>query len=127
MGLEVFELELFVEGVHELLPEILGFVDVLFAEADPDLDPEVEHQGRVEPRRYEPDPVDHFSFAVALPQEVEHQPLVDLLVVLVLAVDLEHEPAALGVLGVLPGGRDPIAEVVNRVDPPYLPVDLVAE
>ena len=127
VGLEVFELELLVEGVHELLLEVLGPVQVPFPERHPDFHSEVEQQGRVEPRRDEPDPVHLLALRVVLAQEVEDQPLVDFFVVLVLAVDLENEPASHSILGVLPSRRDAVTEVVNGVDLAELPVDQVAE
>ena len=62
-----------------------------------------------------------FAVVEILPQKIEHQIGVDLILVLLCPVDGKDESAAFLVLGVLPFGLNSFLEILDWVDfPPFI-------
>ena len=79
VGFEILDSKLLMELVDEDVAEMLHLVHLLLAERHPDLHPEVELEGRVELGGDEAQSVDLVVVGVARPQEIEHQPLVNVI------------------------------------------------
>ena len=97
---------------------------ILLVEVHPDLHP-VERLHIL--RRDEPEAVDVLRKIEILPQKVEDQVGVDLVLVGLLLTDREDETTALLVAGVFPLGLDSLLEVLDRVDPAPFVLNQVAE
>ena len=75
----------------------------------------------------EPEAADVLAVVEVLTHQEENEVLVDLLLVGLSAPHWEHEAAAVFIFGILPFRFDPFLEVLDRVDPAELVLDLVAE
>lgn len=112
------------EKRSQQLLEMRQHLRILPVEVHPDLHP-VERLHIL--RGDEPEAVDVLRKIEILPQKVEDQVGVDLVLVGLLLADREDETAALLVAGVLPLGLDSLLEVLDRVDPAPFVLNQVAE
>lgn len=126
-GVQVFYLVLCQETVHETLPKSTHFLRVLTVEVCPNLHPVEELRYCVRTRRYEPNPIYRLVVIEVFPQKVKHQGLINLLIIFLRLLNLEHQTAPVRVGWILPGRLDFAFEKVYGIDSDNFIFDLVAK